>query len=167
MDDFLKNWGYPLLFGAGLFFILKPSGSGGSSGSGTNITTQTYTYDCGALSCVDSLSIGSKRTEVLYLKVFINWVRGALMNEFNNLPAALQNELQQMNSLYPYLDVQNDVFNQDTQSQVYILTGQTSGNLLSIVQETKNQLSNYLTPSNTVMQELQTMLDEMQQTLFN
>ena len=89
------------------------------------------------------------------------------MNEFNNLPAALQNELQQMNSLYPYLDVQNDVFNQDTQSQVYILTGQTSGNLLSIVQETKNQLSNYLTPSNTVMQELQTMLDEMQQTLFN
>ena len=174
MENFIKEWGAPILFAVVIYTALKPkqtgAGSGANTGAGSGAGASilpSYTYDCSNISCVDIMSLGTKRDEVVFLKQFINYVRSKLLEQFSQLPQVLQNDIEQLNSSSPYLNTASDNFDQDTENQVFVLTGETSGSLFSIVQKTYQRLSYYLGTSNAFSQEISTILFQMQQTLFN
>lgn len=191
MDDFLKEWGYPLLFGLGVYMIFKPkdgtgagnqqqqqntggsssSGSGTTTGSGTGAGTNTpvnYTYDCQQINCSDILSEGVSRQEVIYLKQFINWFRNEVLESIILFPIAFQIKMHDLNSQYPYLDTSNPTFGADLREQLYIITGGlTSGSLISIARAIRNQINFNLSSGNPLRQEVNEIVNEMEQTLFN
>lgn len=184
MEDFLEEWGYPLLFGIGVYMIFKPKDgtgagnqqqqqqntgttTGGGTGAGTN-TPVNYTYDCQQINCSDILSEGVSRQEVLYLKQFINWFRNKVLDSIILFPVAFQIKMANLNSQYPYLDVSDPTFGADLREQLYIITGGlTSGSLISIARAIRNQVNFNLSSGNPLRQEVNEIVNEMEQTLFN